>query len=153
MDATIRPATRTDFERLYAIDQACYAPEIAYSQVELRWYLRLPGAECIVAESDGQIVGFILAAHERSRAHLITVDVVEEFRRRGIGSALLAEIERRMAERGAREVELETATNNDAAVAFWRKHGYRTAGVRKSYYPGPVDAFAMRKPLAAQKET
>jgi [ribosomal protein S18]-alanine N-acetyltransferase len=45
-------------------------------------------------------------------------------------------------------VRLETATDNDSAVAFWQKHGYRKRGVRKNYYPNGRDAFAMTKTLA-----
>jgi ribosomal protein S18 acetylase RimI-like enzyme len=46
-----------------------------------------------------------------------------------------------------REVGLETATDNESVVAFWQKHGYRTRGVRKRYYPGGRDAYAMTKTL------
>jgi len=153
MQVTLRLASRADFGALYAIDQACYAPEIAYSRTELRWYLRLPGAKCIVAEADGEIAGFVVAAQDATRAHIITLDVLEASRRLGIGSALLLEIERRLAERGARRVELETALDNQPAIAFWHKHGYRAAGVLKGYYPGPLDAYAMFKLLAAPKES
>lgn len=145
----LRLATRDDFETLYAIDQACYAPEIAYSRRELRWYLRQPGVECLVADAEGQIAGFLVAARQGARAHIITLDVLEPSRRRGIGSALLVEMERRLAAQGAQQVELETATNNDPAVAFWQKHGYRTAGVLRGYYPGPIDAYAMYKSFSA----
>ncbi len=145
----LRPCEPDDFETLYHIDQACYPPGIAYSKRTLRWFLRLPGADCEVAQADNQIIGFILAEQEGSRAHIITLDVLENHRRRGVGSALLAAIEQRLAARGAREVELETATNNDAAVAFWQKHGYRTRGVLKGYYLDRLDAFAMHKSLPA----
>ena len=49
--------------------------------------------------------------------------------------------------RGVRVVYLETATSNEAGVAFWQRHGYRTQGVRPRYYPNGRDAFAMIKPL------
>jgi ribosomal protein S18 acetylase RimI-like enzyme len=45
------------------------------------------------------------------------------------------------------QVELETATDNHAAIAFWQKHGYRTRGVLKGYYHGRVDAYVMEKLL------
>ena len=64
------------------------------------------------------------------------------------GPTLLTEIERRLAANGVREVALETATDNESAVAFWQKHGYRSRGVQKGYYPGGRDAFAMSKTLS-----
>ena len=152
MNALLRSYRPEDFETLYAIDQTCYPRGIAYSKRSLRWFLTLPGADSIVAEA-GRIVGFILCEAEDQYGHIITIDVLEAFRRSGIGSALLREAERRLAERGVRTVELETAHDNDAAIAFWQKHGYRTRGVYKRYYLGRVDALAMAKLLAALKET
>lgn len=145
----LRACRPGDFEILHEIDQACYEPEIAYSRAELRDYLRLPGAKCVVAESDGAMVGFCLAARENGYGHIITIDVLQPFRRQGAGTALLAEIERRLVADGAREIWLETATDNEAAIAFWKKHGYRKRGVRKKYYPGNRDAYAMSKRIAS----
>ncbi|HVA16214.1 MAG TPA: GNAT family N-acetyltransferase, partial [Candidatus Dormibacteraeota bacterium] len=66
----------------------------------------------------------------------------------GVGASLLRRAEARLRKRGAREVWLETATNNESAIAFWQKHGYRTRGRLRNYYPGGLDAFSMSKPLA-----
>src|ERR1700722_6627957 len=85
-----------DFETLYEIDQACYEPAIAYSRHELRYYLRFPGAECVVAEADGKIAGFIVTAHQSGEGYMVTIDVLEMHRRNGLGSMLLDEAERRL---------------------------------------------------------
>ena len=148
----LRPYAPSDLAELYAIDQSCYEPRIAYSRTELRWYLAQSGAKCLIAESAGEIAGFILTEQNGSRAHIITIDVLEPWRRRGVGTALLTEIEAQLAAGGVRKVELETATTNQAAVAFWQRHGYRTVGVRKGYYLGRLDAYSMRKSLPIAKE-
>lgn len=148
MDVALRPYAPEDFETLYRIDQACYPPGIAYSRGELRWYLRLPGGDSLVAQVGKEIIGFILSEEDEADAHIITLDVMGAHRRRGIGSALLGELEKRLAARGVLQVELETATDNHPAVAFWQKHGYRTVGVMQRYYLGRVDAFCMIKSLA-----
>ena len=146
------------FRELYEIDQLCYEPAIAYSRRELRNYLRFPGADCVVAEAgaaantknkfhESSIAGFCVTAHEDDWGYIITIDVLEAYRRHGLGSQLLAEAERRLAANGAREIALDTAVNNAAAIAFWQKHGYRILGTRKGYYPGGVDAYAMAKKL------
>ena len=145
--ATLRDFGDADFETLYAIDQACYPPGIAYSRRMLRWYLRLPNAECIVAAAGPEIAGFILTDFEASEGHIITIDVLSNRRRGGIGSALLREAERRLAAKGVREVTLETATTNEAGIAFWQRHGYRTMGVIPRYYQGRHDAYFMRKTI------
>jgi ribosomal protein S18 acetylase RimI-like enzyme len=146
---SLRPYTPEDFEPLYAIDHACYEPAIAYSRRELRNYLRFPGADCVIAEADSKIIGFCLTAHENEWGYIITMDVLAEHRRQGFATALLREAERRLAADGVREVALETATDNETAIAFWQKHGYRSVGVREGYYPGGRDAFSMTKRLRA----
>lgn len=154
MKFTIRVYRPADLGTLYAIDQSCYEPEIAYSLAELRWYLQLPGAACFIVESRKEILGFILSAHKANHGHIITIDVLAARRRSGAGTALLHRAEQHLAKSGASQVWLETATNNDAAIAFWQKHGYRTRGRMKHYYPGGLDAFAMSKrlnPSAAQE--
>jgi len=148
MKLTLREFAPEDFEALYRIDQVCYEPEIAYSRRELRNYLRFPGADCFVAEDSGTLVGFCVTAHEGSRGHIITIDVLGEYRRRGVGTSLLAEVERKLAQLGVRELSLETATDNNSAIAFWQKHGYRTRAIWKDYYPGGRDAYAMTKAIA-----
>jgi len=51
-----------DFDTLIEIDRACYEPGIAYSKRDMRAYLQFPGAECILAESAGEIAGFCINA-------------------------------------------------------------------------------------------
>ena len=50
-------------------------------------------------------------------------------------------------QRGATEIELETAIDNDAAIQFWKRSGYQTRGILKNYYPGGLSAYAMMKRL------
>jgi len=152
---SIREFDAADFETIYAIDQICYSADIAYSRAELQWYLGLRGADCLIAEIPGsagarrkQIAGFIISARQKLHGHIVTIDVLEGHRRAGVGTFLLRHAEARLRKRGAREVWLETATDNEAAIAFWEKHGYRTRGRLRNYYPGGLDAFSMSKPLA-----
>jgi ribosomal protein S18 acetylase RimI-like enzyme len=93
------------------------------------------------------IAGFILTEENPPLAHVITLDVAEKLRRRGIGSLLLAESERNLGLRGVRHIPLETATDNDTAIAFWQRHGYRIEATLKRYYLGRIDAYEMRKLL------
>ena len=136
---------------MYQLDQECYPPGIAYSRREMKWYLRLPGADCLVAEQDGTLAGFIVSEREADLGHIITLDVAESQRRRGVGTALLAAAEARLMQAGVRRVSLETATDNAPAVAFWKKHGYRTVAVLKNYYMEKLDAYEMHKILTKKE--
>lgn len=145
MDITLRPYRPDDFQMLYRIDQECYEPGIAYGRRELREYLQLPGSRCWLAELAERIVGFLIAIGEDGRGHIVTIDVVESARRHGVGSLLLGLAEREMASVGIRALELETATNNEPAIAFWQKHGYRIVAIYPGYYLGRIDAYIMTK--------
>ena len=145
----VREYETPDFDVLCEIDQQCYEPAIAYSRREMRAYLYAPGAECVVAESTEGIGGFCITSRRKQKGYIVTIDVLEAFRKQGAGSALLAEAEKRLAAHGVRTIALDTATDNFSAIAFWQKHGYRKIGVRKGYYPNGRDAFAMLKSIAA----
>ena len=147
MSIMVRPYEPHEFSALYKLDQACFPPGISYSKWSLQYFLNLPAADCLVAEEDKQIVGFILAEANPPLAHIITLDIAGTQRRKGVGTALLAEIEKHFQYHGVHSVLLETAVDNGTGIAFWQHHGYRTEAVLKKYYLGRVDAYEMRKRL------
>ena len=159
MPPTLRSYEPHDFAALYRLDQSCFPAGISYSKTTLRYFLTLPSADCTIAELDGRIVGFILSEENPPLAHIITLDVDARHRQQKIGSMLLETQESNLASRGVRSILLETAIDNEPAVAFWKSHGYRIEATLKRYYLGRIDAFEMRKilpatskPKPAQKE-
>jgi [ribosomal protein S18]-alanine N-acetyltransferase len=149
MSVTLRDYQPHDFAAVFRLDQSCFPAGIAYSKTMLKYFLCLSSADCVVATEGDRITGFILTEENPPLAHVITHDVAEAHRRTGIGSLLLAENEKNLRLRGVRTVLLETATENEAAVAFWQRHGYRIEAVLKRYYLGRLDAYEMRKILPA----
>jgi ribosomal-protein-alanine N-acetyltransferase len=147
MAITLRSYEPHDFAALHRLDQACFAAGISYSKTTLRYFLTLASADCVVAEDGGRIIGFAVSEENPPLAHIITLDVAEKERRRGVGTALLEQLESNLAARGVRSILLETANDNEAAVAFWKRHGYRIEATLKRYYLGRIDAFEMRKIL------
>jgi ribosomal-protein-alanine N-acetyltransferase len=155
----IRPFQEADFETLWRMDQVCFDPQMAYSRPELAFYMRRPGAFTLVAEADGaeaganggsasRILGFIVAEARRKTGHIITLDVVPETRRSGVGSALLQAAEEQLLRAGAAAVALETAVNNMAAIRFYKQKGYFVEKTVPGYYSNQLDALVMRKELA-----
>ncbi len=116
----------------------------------MKVYLRAQGSYCLVAESGGNTAGFILTELAPDEGHIITLDVLENYRRHGIGSLLLAAGEKEAASRGGKRMVLETATTNKAAIALWSKHGYRQLVTIQDYYGEGRDAIRMGKVLAAE---
>lgn len=144
----IREFARADFETLWRIDQACFDPQLAYSRRELTFYLRRAGALAWVAEGDNGILGFIVAEFQRNAGHIITIDVIAEARRAGVGSKLLGAAEQKLLQAGAATVALETPVNNEAAIRFYKRHGYFVEKTVPGYYSGQLDALVMTKDLA-----
>jgi len=153
-----RDFCRADFETVWRIDQACFDPELAYSRSELAFYMRRPGAFTLVAEADcadvsgngsteRRIVGFVVAEARGKAGHIITIDVVAEARRAGIGSGLLLAAEQRLQQAGAVVVELETPVDNAPAIRFYKEKGYFVEKTVTGYYSNQMDALVMRKEL------
>jgi ribosomal-protein-alanine N-acetyltransferase len=147
MGLRLRAYEPQDFEQLYALDHLCFPPGIAYSKWMLRHFLKMPSANCIVATDDEEIPGFVITEEAGPLGHILTLDVAESYRRRGLGTQLLQRSEAELLERGVTEMVLEAAVENAAGVAFWHRHGYRTVGTLKKYYLRRLDAFEMRKNL------
>jgi len=143
----LRSYQPADFETLYRIDQACFPKGIAYGRSDLKNYLASPDAHCLLAEISGDVAGYILTSRSAEIGQVITLDVLEPYRRRNAGSVLLEAAEQEMASNGVKIMVLETATNNKPAIAFWNKHGYRQFVTIKNYYGRGLDAFKMQKLL------
>ena len=147
----IRDFRPEDFETLWRIDQECFPPGIAYSRQELKIYVRRRSSFTMVAEAeaDRKIAGFIVA-YGGLAGHIITIDVVTAARRAGVGSQLLQAAEARLLEGGSKAVGLETAVDNAAALAFYKRHGYHVVSTWPRYYSNGVDALVMSKNLGAK---
>jgi ribosomal protein S18 acetylase RimI-like enzyme len=107
-----------------------------------------PGKDDLVAPLSPAVLGFIVAEMRRQVGHIITIDVVAEARRLGVGSALLVAAENQLREGGAVTVALETAVNNAAAIRFYRGKGYFVEKTVRGYYSNQLDALVMGKSLA-----
>jgi len=142
----IREYKPDDFERLFEIDHEAFSEQIAYSHVELRYYLGSRKCRTLVAEDKGVIVGFVIGCSEpRSLGHIITIDVTPHRQRQHIGSRLLSEIENWLWSNGADAIYLETPVDDTGARAFYDKHGYFIFERIERYYPPDLDAFLMIK--------
>ena len=87
------------------------------------------GGDFVVAELDSHVVGMGgFRPGPDARADVLRVRVHPATRRRGIGRALMAELERRAVRASLRSAFLDTATNQPEAMAFYQGLGYREVG-------------------------
>ena len=145
MPFVLREAVPEDFEQLFEIDHRCFPPGISYSRLELKFYMTRAGAFTLVGKTP-ELAGFIVTEMGRRRVgHVITIDVVPEARRLGLGTALLTAAEQRVRAAGGRGMYLETAVDNLPAIKFYKKHDYYLERTIPRYYANGVDAFTMSK--------
>jgi ribosomal-protein-alanine N-acetyltransferase len=151
VEYTLRDYRDSDFETLWRIDQECFPPELAYSRTELAGYIRRQSSVTVVAESEGEIVGYIVAERGgRKVGHIITLDVRAPARRAGLGSKLMAAAEERLHALGCSSVLLEVAVENAAAIAFYHRQGYATLATIPRYYNDRTDALLLGKKLGQE---
>jgi len=147
---TLRDRRPSDFAELCEIDRLCFPPGIAYPPQDLAHWLRQRGAFVIVAEDEEKqkVAGFILARKQHgSSGHVITVDILPEYRRCGLGTALMERAHERLRHMEARRVRLEASVENPSAIAFYQKLGYQIVGRISRYYLDSIDAWVMSKDL------
>jgi len=149
-----------DFELLWQLDQICFEPGIAYDKRSLRWFLREQSSFTIVAEgAGGGVCGFILvhgfsngADSAQPMANIITIDVHPEVRRHGLGSRLLNVVEERAVQQAWHAVTLEVSVENQIAISFYKRHGYKISGHIPKYYNDQTNAYQMEKVIARSQK-
>lgn len=90
------------------------------------------------------VAGYIVARETAGELHINNVAVRSEYRRRGIGVALLGRILHEAGRRNAKAAFLEVRSANLAAQALYEKCGFRAIARRADYYSEPrEDAVVM----------
>lgn len=78
----------------------------------------------LVASDGDQVIGTTLAGYDGHRGWLYSVAVLSDHRRRGVGTALLREAERRLLVLGCAKIGLQIVPENAAVAEFYRQQGY-----------------------------
>jgi ribosomal-protein-alanine N-acetyltransferase len=144
----ITPMTEHDLVEVVEIEEMCGLSRWGWDAYyeELR-----RGAVMLVARYNGEkslyrwwVTGFIAARVAAAELHINNVGVRQEFRRRGIGGALLRAARQKGAQAGASKALLEVRASNIEAQSLYSRHGFRVIGRRPRYYVDPPeDALIM----------
>lgn len=142
----LRDFKPADLKTLQAMDAACFPTGVSYSIEELKGFIDHRGSKTWVAEEGDQIAGFLVAQRTSDEdVYIVTIDVASASRRRGVGSALMEAVEKWGRKQGARLISLEAAVDNQAARAFYERHGFERLQRIAGYYDDGTDAWAMTK--------
>jgi len=97
---------------------------------------------------DKKIAGYVFCWLTKPEASIMSIAVREDLRNQGLGSCLMARTLSDLKAAGAAEAWLEVRPSNSAALALYRRFGFREVGVRPRYYrDSGEDAVVMKKEL------
>ena len=116
----------------------------AWSESSVRSNLESACGFCYVARADGVPVGYLCGSFIVPEMEIFRVATLPEYRRRGIGEAMLR---RALADFGSDiSVYLEVRTSNVAAIALYGSLGFDVVCERKNYYSNPTEnALVMKR--------
>ena len=127
---------------------AAYYAELQGTNRDLMLIARLAKAQIIEHQ---RIAGYIVARESAGELHINNVAVRDQYRRRGIGSALLGRIMEVARRLKVRVAFLEVRSGNRAAQALYEKTGFKAIARRSDYYSEPrEDAVVMSLTLGDQ---
>ena len=138
-----------DLAALHAMDQNCFPPGIAFTRPELLSCLNHRNSVVRIAVLDEQIVGFAVGMTiDHDAGHVVTLDVVREGRRQGIGTTLMSALHDEFRQVGASLCFLEVDVENAAARRFYETLQYKYVEYLPGYYQNHGDAYRMVRDLA-----
>ncbi|HEV7264097.1 MAG TPA: GNAT family N-acetyltransferase [Falsiroseomonas sp.] len=138
-------ANVADAPALAALHAAAFPAGERWGADAIRLMLEMPGAFGLTVPDEG----FVLARVAADEAEILTLAVVPEARRQGVGGALLAGAMAQAAACGAVAMFLEASERNMAARALYAAAGFTGTGRRRRYYADGADALVLRRGLAA----
>jgi len=108
----------------------------------------------LVAELDGKVVGYIMCRIEYGfsqlrrlglarKGHIVSVAVLDEHRRRRVGTGLIQLAQEEMRKKSAGEAYLEVRVSNESAVKLYEQLGYKVTGRLEAYYRDGEPAYVM----------
>jgi ribosomal protein S18 acetylase RimI-like enzyme len=144
---SIETATWRDLSALRRLEQVCF-PQDAWPLWDLVGVLTVPNVVRLKAVLDGKMAGFIAGDWRRSDgiAWISTVGVLPEYRRQGLGRALIEACEQRLV---GLTIRLSVRSSNQQAIRLYESLGYHHLGAWPEYYQGGEDALVMEKGSAA----
>ena len=126
MEARIRPFTMADYDGVWQLWHICHVPVGARERrEEIERKLDLDPDLFLVAEMNQVIMGTVMGAWDGRNGWVYNHAVDSRIRRMGVGSRLIKELEQRLKEKGARQINLVVGRSNFEAQIVYQETGFR----------------------------
>ncbi len=142
----VRPARLEDVTALDQLEKACFDSD-RLSMRSFRHLIRRDSASVLVATRDEQLLGYICVLYRRNTAlsRIYSIAVLPEVRGHGIAEALMQQAETDAIDHGCTHMRLEVRTDNEPAIRFYHRLGYRQFAALDDYYDDHATALRMEK--------
>lgn len=148
----IRWMIRRDMPEVLDIENRSF--EFPWSEEDFIRCLRQRNCIGMVAEFDERVVGFMIYELHKNRLHILNFAVRPEFRRRGVGTAMINKLVGKLSLQRRNRILLEVRETNLEAQLFFRENGFRAISVLRDFYEDTTeDAYLMQyryRPAAAE---
>ena len=146
---SVRPLTAEHLPELMRLSVRCFRGSETYNRETFEYLLREPRAVAYRALNDtGDLVAFIfLMSRSEGSAHVTTIAVAPEHRKRGVAREMLKHAETALAEKGIGTLLLEVRVSNYAAQNLYANAGFVIIQKLIEYYSDGEDAYLMSKDL------
>ncbi|MDH7477860.1 MAG: ribosomal protein S18-alanine N-acetyltransferase [Candidatus Bathyarchaeota archaeon] len=152
----LRKFTMNDLQTVMHINRVCL-PENYTDYFFIELHQRFPET-FIVAEENGEVVGYIMCRIELGlsnfgfsgllkKGHIVSVAVLHQYRRKGIGKALVTQALENMRIYNAKQCFLEVRVTNTPAIELYKKLGFEITRTIHGYYSDGEDAYVMTRKL------
>lgn len=132
-DLIIRRAEEKDVLAIEKIEIECFSVPWSYESLhkdivdnKLAFY--------IVAETGGQVCGYVGVWKIFDEGHITNVAVAPEYRKKHIGRAMLETLFEVTGQAGMEKYTLEVRAGNEPAIKLYEGLGFKSAGIRPGYY-------------------
>lgn len=147
--ATVRPMRWWDIATVMTLERALFTADPWSAAGFWSELAGVPDTRTyVVAEEDGEIVGYAGLFAPAESADVQTIAVRADRQGTGLGSALLRALVDEAVRRGATTLMLEVRADNAPALALYERHGFERLALRRGYYGPGSDAVVMRRRLA-----
>lgn len=142
----IRTWTYMDILRISELEKECF-PQYPWSFQMLADSFSSEHFYGLLAEENGEAVAYGSMSFNGDDADIDNIAVSENYRRNGIGKALLEGLVEEAKKRNVHKMFLEVRVTNAPAQILYLLHGFKGIYVRSRYYPDGEDAIVMVKEL------
>lgn len=136
MEFTLEKMGAEHITQIAQLEKECFSEP--WSENALEEELANENSHFLVAVSD-KVMGYIGVQEICGEAYITNVAVFGEYRKSGVGRALLKSACYGAKSRNCEFITLEVRESNEPAIALYESEGFEKVGVRKNFYSSPTE--------------